>query len=981
MQGALGRRFATRAASTGLLLAMSAPGLLAQATGTIRGRVVSEGGRPLDAAQVWIPGTNRVSRTDDKGDYRLTGVPAGTVQLRAQQLGFTSITRPITVGEGETVTADFTLREAALSLDAMVVTGTAAETRKKEVGNATAMISARDIQAAPVNNTQDIITARAPGVTVLQNSGQPGAGGTIRLRGTNSVTQGNNPIIYLNGIRIFSDAGPNIPGARQNTLALNDIKADDIERIEVVKGAAATTLYGTEASGGVIQIFTKMGTATAPEWSMDVGGGVNSMGHVGSSKDPTGVFLNECRGPDLHDAGGNVWVDPTCPASGSWLKNGAVQQYSLSVRGGVQQTTYFLSGNFNDDRGVIPTNESKSGGLRANFSFAPAKNLIVNFNSSYNRNEIRFIPDGNLANGFTLNVMRGNAGNFKGGKGNDCTGITVTCITNRYVLEQSPQSSADHFIGGLTFNWSPTTALTNRFSLGYDYNLEDNATVIPFGYLNLATGSINKSDWNHTKLSLDYAGSYQHGLFNLSTTSSWGGQLFDDRDHFIGETGTFFSGPGDPTLGSAALVGLPTVTRPRVVNAGFFVQEMAGWRDRLFVTAGLRVDGNSSFGSDFGLQPYPKLSVSYVLSDEGFWPTRFLPTFKLRAAIGESGKAPGAFDATKTWDPVAADEGKPAVTPAQLGNPKLGPERTREVEVGFDLAALGDRLGLEATLYRAKTIDALIGVNYPPSEGFTRAQLENVGTLENRGAELSVFGTPLRLRGVEWSGRISYTAMASKAIDLGGRIISSGVPVYVREGYPVGSFFAAKMRNTGANEDPVVDLDQFIGPVYPTHILGINTSLRLYENLNFDVLGEYQGGAYNANWVGYQNAIRQVWYPCYEIQAKMLANASLDGYSAIERGRCAYDAARRNSDFWIQPTRFFKIRTASVSYRLPERLTPRLKGATLALSGRNLWKSTKYNGLDPELRDAADAGNTLSRREYYQLPPYRQFILSVRTSF
>ena len=746
------------------------------------------------------------------------------------------------------------------------------------------------------------------------------------------------------------------------------------------KGAAATTLYGTEAAGGVIQIFTKKGTATAPEWSMDLAGGLNHMGHVGSSKDPTGVFMNECSGPDLHDAAGNIWVDPTCPSSGSWLRNGGVQQYSLNVRGGIQQTTYFLSGNFNDDRGVIQTNEAKSGGLRGNFSFTPAKNLILNFNSAYNRNEISFIPDGNLANGLTLNVMRGSAGNFKSAP--ECVGVTTTCVDNAYVFQQRPLSSADHFIGGLTLNWSATTALTNRFALGYDYNLEDNATIIPFGFINSpTTGQISKSDWNHTKLSLDYAGSYQHGLFGVSTTSSWGGQLFDDRDHFFAETGSFFSGPGDPTLGSAAIVTLPTVTRPRVVNAGFFLQEMVGWRDRLFVTGGLRVDGNSSFGQNFGLQPYPKLSVSYVVSDESFWPTRFIPTLKLRAAIGESGKAPGAFDATKTWDPVAADEGKPAVTPAQLGNPNLGPERTREMELGFDLAALNDRLGLEATVYRARTIDALIGVNYPPSEGFTRAQLENVGTLENRGAELALSGTPLRLTSFQWSGRLSYTAMASKAVDLGGRIIASGTPVYVREGYPVGSFFATKILNPGDDADPITAADQFIGPVYPTHILGINSTFQFFDRLTFDVLGEYQGGAYNANWVGYQNTIRQVWYPCYDIQKLMLANQSLSGYSALERGKCSYNAATRNSDYWIQPTRFFKLRSASLSYRLPDRFTPRLKSAMLTLAGRNLWKSTKYDGLDPELRDAADAGTTLSRREYYQLPPYRQFILSLRTSF
>src|SRR5436190_5864761 len=317
---------------------------------------------------------------------------------------------------GGSVTVDFTLKEAPLALEAIVVTGTAAEARKKEVGNSFAMISSREIEVAPVKNTQDIISARAPGITVMQNSGQPGAGGTIRLRGNNSITQGNNPIIYVDGVRIFSEAGPNIASARQNTLALNDIKAEDIARLEIVKGAAATTLYGTEASGGVIQIFTKKGTSTKPEWVAVVGQGFNHMGHMGPSDDPTGLFVNTCRGPLLRDSRDSMFVDPTCPSSGTWLRNGSVNQYSLSTSGGVQQMTYFLSGNYNDEHGVLQNSSAQTGSVRGNFSFAPAANTLFSFNSSYNRNAINFIPDGNLANGFLLNVGRGRSGNFKGGR-------------------------------------------------------------------------------------------------------------------------------------------------------------------------------------------------------------------------------------------------------------------------------------------------------------------------------------------------------------------------------------------------------------------------------------------------------------------------------------------------------------------------------------------------------------------------------------
>jgi TonB-linked outer membrane protein, SusC/RagA family len=987
MVGSNGRALAGRVAATVFLLGLGAPFLGAQGTGTamVRGRVVEVSGRPLDAVQVLVPGTTRVVRTDARGMYRLGGLPAGTQTIRAQMLGFGAQSRSVTLNATDTLVVDFELRPAALALDAVVVTGTAAESRKKEVGNSMASISAREIEAAPVKNVQDILSGRSAGVTVLTNSGQPGAGGTIRLRGTNSVTQGNNPIIYVDGIRIYSDAGPISPGARQSTTSFNDIKPEDIDRIEVVKGAAATTLYGTEASGGVIQIFTKKGTSTAPEWTLNVGAGANHMGHVGPSEDPTGVFVNKCSGPDLKDAQGNTWVDPTCPASGSWLRTGAVQQYALSLRGGVQQTTYFLSGNFNSEEGVISTSSAKTGGVRGNFTFSPTPSLIFNFNSAYNRNETQFIPDGNFAWGFMLNVGRGSSGNFKGGKG-ECVGVTVTCVTNGYLLDQKATNSADHYISGLTMTWSPVPAFTNRLAIGYDYNNTDAQDIIPFGFINLPLGRIDKSDWNHTKLSLDYAGSFQHNLLGLASTSSWGGQLFDDRDRFQGETGNDFSGPGDPTLGSAARITLGTVNQARVVNAGLFLQQMFGWRDRLFVTGGLRVDGNSAFGSGFGLQSYPKLSAAYVLSEEPFWPTSVLSTMKLRAAIGESGKAPGAFDAVRTWDPIAADEGKPAITPAQLGNPNLGPERTREVEVGFDAGAFGDRVSLEATAFRARTLGALIGVTYPPSQGFTRTQLENVGTLQNSGVELQLSGDIVRASRAEWSGRVSYTKMSNKAVDLGGRNISQGSSVYVREGYPVPSYFGNKVTNPDAIAEPIIATDAFLGNAYANRLIGVTSSLRLFKDFVFDVVGEFQGGGMLGNFVGYQNENRGVWYPCYNTQQKIrAANAgdatALNDVTALQRAKCAIDATKINSDYWVQSTDFFKIRSASVSWKLPPNLVPRTSSATLVLAGKNLWKSTNYDGLDPELRDATDQGTTLARREYYVFPPSKQFLLSMRVLF
>src|SRR5690606_13856686 len=303
---------------------------------TIAGRVTDARSlQPVVSAQVFIPGTGIGALTDRDGRYLLRNVPPGAVTVRVQSIGYATVERTVTVAEGATAAVDVELVPEAISLDEVIVTATG-EARAREMGTSMARITSRDIEARPARNTQDILTAAAPGIEVLQNTGQPGAGGTIRLRGNNSISQGNQPIVYVDGVRIYGGATPTHPAARQVASPLNDINAADIERIEVIKGAAATTLYGTEASSGVIQIFTKKGATGAPRWTAEVTTGFNSMGHVGPKSDPTGMWLNRCRGDGLVGYDGRVFEDPTCPASGSWLRNAPVQNYSLSVSGGLE---------------------------------------------------------------------------------------------------------------------------------------------------------------------------------------------------------------------------------------------------------------------------------------------------------------------------------------------------------------------------------------------------------------------------------------------------------------------------------------------------------------------------------------------------------------------------------------------------------------------------------------------------------------------
>jgi TonB-linked SusC/RagA family outer membrane protein len=968
-----------------LLAALATPFVAAgqETTGTVRGQVRdSATAQPLSGVQVSIPATSQGTLTDARGMFLLTGISPGTVTLDVQMIGYGTGTRKVAVTAGQTAVADFTLAQRAVVLNQLVVTATGQQ-RERELGNAVATINVASIPVAPPKGVQGMLSAQVPGAYVMANSGQPGAGGTIRLRGVNSVSMGNNPIIYVDGVRIYSGTTPTMPLNRQGELSLNDIDPADIARIEVIRGPAATTLYGTQASGGVIQIFTKRGTTGAPLWSADISAGFNNQGHVGPSADPTGMWLNKCSGI-LTTGAGKQFEDPSCPASGSWLRNGPITRFDLSVRGGQGQMSYYLSGFSNNTDGTLRNSQTKAAGFRANFGFRPMDKVSLNLNTSYTRRNTGWVPDGNSAEGVLLNVSRGPSNNFKG---SGCTDAGVVCLDNGAIFTTDNTTKSDHFITGLTLSYSPGTWLTNRLTFGFDYNGLVNQNVLPFGFVTLPTGEMYWNNWVHKLLTVDYVSTLQNSLGqSFSSSFSLGGQMYDDRVESLDVTANDFAGPGQPTIVTAATRDVTDDVRQRVVNAGFFLQEVLGWQDRAFLTGGLRVDGNSAFGKGFGLQPYPKVSASYILSDHAFWPKSLIQTFKLRAAIGESGKAPGAFDAERTWEPIAGDNGQPGFTPAQLGDANLGPERTWEYEAGFEMGALQNRLGVDFTIYNQHTSDALIPVTAPPSDGFLNTQLENVGKLQNHGIELAVHGTIIRTDNVQWNARVDYSSTYDKAVDLGGQVITvqTTARTYVEEGYPVPSYFGKKVLNPNAYADPIIQDDQYLGTPYPTQIIALNTSLRLFNSLTASATGAWDLGASLMNAVGYQNSGKGTWYGCYATQAKLNAYAAgdstaLNDVTALQRLKCSQVTGVRDYDWWIEPDNFFRLRDVTLTYQLPQWGFWGGRSATLTLSAQNLLTVTKYDGTDPEVSDERDS--SMARRDYYVFPEPRTFLLSLHVSF
>jgi TonB-dependent starch-binding outer membrane protein SusC len=959
-----------KAFTAAVVLALIAALPAAAQMGTLTGQVVAaETERPLVGAQILVVGTGLGTVAGQNGQFTITNVPAGNHTIQVSMLGFGRVTQEVGLSAGATVRLNFVLRPEALGLDEMVITGTAGAARRREVGNSVSQINLADVLEPPVS-TDALLQARVPGMTVMQSSAVAGGGAMIRLRGNVSVAMSNQPIIYIDGVRMRSDGyAKNVPpvgfaGRSANDIPspLNNINPADIERIEVIKGAAATTLFGTEAAAGVIQIFTKRGQEAGAQWTAQMDQGFSWVRPFGP--DPSDRPPSE---PARTEAGGTsdfMFINP-------WLRTAWQQRYSLSVRGGGQALQYFVSGSLTDNEGVLPNDHEDKVVVRGNFTFAPIDQLQLQWNTSYTNTSLAHTPAGNNAHGLTLNAFRRDR-NYAGQE-------TREAIDP--ILNQEISSRIDHLVTGVTATYTPIQNLTNRLTVGYDLSDLNNRNFRPFGFALAPTGILSDDRVKYTNLTFDYVGTYDFRLSDdLRSSFSWGGQSVTTETESTTAYGEDFPGPGRPVVSSAGTT-LGFEARQRVVNAGFFFQNIFDLRDRYFLTLGIRVDGNSAFGSDLGLEAYPKASFSYVISDEDFWNDSW-GQVKLRTAWGESGRAPGAFDAVRTYDPVGWG-GQPAFFPLNVGNPTLGPERTSEWEFGFDGSFLGDRLAVDFTWYHQNTRDALFSVSQIPSLGFLGSQLENVGEMENRGIELGLGYTVLQRRDYSWDVGMSISTNKSEVISLGGAPeFEIGTRSWIAEGQPAPVLRGLCVTNPEEAAAPVFESDCVYGPNQPTRIIQGSTTVRLPHGLVLSSRGEFQGGHYIYDGAAYNAVVRSVRWPgCYRAYV-IEETQGADAVPAKWRPGCI-DVAGTRQDFFIYPADFFMLRELTLQAQVPVRWLPgQVNQAYLTLSGRNLWSRQKedFPVFTPET--GGNVGFDTQVREIFEhVPPPATFQLSLRVVF
>jgi TonB-linked SusC/RagA family outer membrane protein len=921
-------------------------------TGTVRGTVKQTGTMaPLGSAEVSIVGTRLGTLSHDDGTYSITGVPAGTLRVRVRLIGFAPNERSVAVSDGGTATLDFVLTASAVQLDQVVVTGTAGQARRREVGNSVSAVSAADVPEVKTD-VSAMLQGRIAGASVQLSTGSTGAGSSIRLRGNTSVALSNQPLIYIDGVRVRSDEYPkNVPPAGSNLRSTNyfaspidDINPDDIERVEVLKGAAATTLYGTEAAAGVIQIFTKKGHTGAPTWNFETSQGFNRERPFGlSAVDPTDNSPGSCSAVyGQRSCAQYMYMNP-------WLRDGQRQQYNLSVGGGgtTNGPRYFLSAGYNDEKGVMPLDEARKYVARGNFSFQPTPKLSVEWSSGYTNDHITNTPAGNNAAGLTLNAFRRNR-NYYGSANID---------TISQVLQYQLNTWINRTILGTTVNYNPIEHLTNKVTFGVDRANVENRNLRPFGFPESPTGTMSDEQWVNQTLTSEYVGSWEQDVKALHSTFAWGGQATTNDLRDVQAYTTGFPGPGQPTISSGSQW-IGTEQRVKIVTGGIFLQEMVGWRDRLFVTGGARFDKYSAFGSNLGLQTYPKVSASYVISDESFWQSsplgRVANTLKLRAAYGQAGRAPGAFDALQTYDPVGWG-GQPAFRTRNVGNPDLGPERSAETELGFESSSLDGRVGLDVTYYKTRTSDALLFVSPPPSMGFLNSQLRNVGKLDKHGFEIAINTTPVQLSRFSWQLGSTIALNKSKVLSLGGAPAFNVAPGgngngFAVEGQPLAVLRGRYISNKDAIADPVIETNHLFGPSQPTRIIGLTSSFRFPYGIELFIRGEYQGGHYLDEDASYQALSRSVrWPTCFDAYAKQAATNDQSQWTALERATCNSSQVRQ--DMFIFKADFAKLRDVTLRAAIPQRFVPGAHSASVSLSVQNwfTWKNKEFRLFDPEM--------------------------------
>jgi TonB-dependent starch-binding outer membrane protein SusC len=969
---------------------------------TVKGQVKDETGSTIPGLNVVVKGTNTGTSTDALGGYSIKVSPTGTLVFSS--LGFT--TREIAV-QGKT-TLDVVMQRSVEKLDEVVVVGYGTQ-QKKDLTGAVSVVSGKEMENRPNTQFGYVIEGKTAGVQVIRSSGQPQAGFTIRVRGTSSITSGSDPLYIIDGVQTY------------NT---NEINPADIESLTVLKDASAAAIYGSSGSNGVVLITTKHGKnqKTAVDFNASL------MFSKAWKKIPV---LNSAQFLDYTAELGLPSVDPTIyDANTNWqdemFRNAITQNYQLSVSGGNEATTYYLSGSYINQEGIILNNSVKRGTFRVNLDHKVSKFFKVGTNLSYDNWTDVSVPE-NDRNGIITRLLTGAPiiGIWDKEYPNQyAVNPYIPDLENPYSTVYQPDQEYIHnrFHGNVYGEFNLLSKLKFKSLFGYEHsngiwNSFQNPVQTSYGRSMDGLAYETDDEYNYwvTENTLNYTEKIKNHEFTILggfVASREGANSVSIGSHGFGGSTAI------TTVTAGTVQDVPQVDIYQKSHAAFIARLNYGFKDKYLLTSNFRADGSGQFSKANRWGYFPSFSAGWRISSEKFFSeVKAVNNLKIRAGwgiVGNDNANPYAWYGLV--NPSAYVIGGAAVNayvPSSLENSDLRWEKTSQFDVGLDMGFLEDRITLTADYYAKKTTDLLLYVPIPGSVGIPdNTALQNAGSLQNRGVEFQISSVNIIKKKFQWNTDFNINFNKNKVLDIVGTTIHSGAInpagttynlTIVEEGKPLGSFYGyisdgvdpatgmivyRDISGPDGTPDGVIDdLDKtIIGDANPDFIYGL-TNTFTYGDFMLDIFiqGVQGNDIFDATRILSESMRLGMNQSATVLDRWQQPGDVTDMPKAIKDDVTNSEISSR----YIENGSYLRFKTVTLGYNLPKKVTSKLRMTKfmIYLTCENLLTFTKYSGFDPEV-SAFNAGyqdntskNTSMGVDYGTYPQSRDFIVGLNISF
>lgn len=962
---------------------------------TINGIVKDEKtDEPLVGANLLIKLTGKRATTNFEGKFKINAAKGEVITIK--YIGYE--TKNYTIDSENDIAIN--LKSVSEQLKETVVIGYGSKSRKDITGSV-ASVSTKEIEKKPFTRLENILQGQAAGVQVTQYSGKPGNEMSIRVRGTTSLSAGNEPLYVLDGIPLLSAEG---------------INPSDIASVEILKDASASAIYGARAANGVVLITTKMGTPNKPVVSFNFSYGLSEV----TKKLPmlgTSDYIDLVNETYIN-AGGSARLDKNDypNINTNWqneiFRVAAQSNYQLSLAGGSNKSRYYFSVNNQKQDGIVKNSGFERTSVRLNVVNEIKSNLRFGTNLTLSNVAYKNVPDNSRVNqgGVILGALSTPTLIGIYNPNGTYTVNPLQAWENPVANIEAPINTTNtlRFVGSFYLEYDIIKNLTFKSSFNTEtYYSKNNYFLDPF-----------KTQYGRSQGGVGSAGTNQQLVWLSENTLTYKKQI---RNHDLIFMGGYTAQESKYEATYGAVNGYPNAAvttlnaGSRKMDASSSASEWAilsyigrvsyKFKNKYLAEANIRADGSSRFGKSNRFGYFPSASIGWRISEEDFMPqTKWIDDLKFRLSAGTTGNQNIGDYASYGLYTLGANYNfngiiYPGAKPLTIGNDNLKWESTNQFNIGLDYSLLKYRITIAADYYVKRTTNLLVNVDLPRSTGFSSG-IQNIGEIENRGFEFAIKTKNIVKANFTWSTNFNISSNKNEILNIGGadKVIYSGdVPergyaVQIKQGNAVGSFYGFVSKGvdplTGNlvfadlnGDGQITDADRkIIGSPIPTFIAGLSNIVS-YKNFDLDFLLQ----------VSYGNKVLNA----TRIETEGMFDVKNGSAATLNRWKNPGDITdmpvamfgdpnknTRISDRFIEDGSYLRLRTVTLSYHVPEKWITRFKITKLDLyvSGQNLWIFSNYSGYDPEVN--RDGGSSTSQGiDYGTYPQYRTIIGGVKIDF